>query len=82
MPRAQYDALKAWCQAQRKGSVYTDKKTDPSGNGEPPKDPKEPIVKDEVCTTIIGMFKHVLLFSQGATKALYDDQMITSLDVL
>jgi hypothetical protein len=28
------------------------------------------------------MFKQVLLFSQGAAEALYDDQMITTLDVL
>jgi hypothetical protein len=28
------------------------------------------------------MFKRVLLFSQGAAEALYDDQMITTLDVL
>jgi hypothetical protein len=28
------------------------------------------------------MFKQVLLFSQGAAKALYDDQMITTLDIL
>jgi hypothetical protein len=28
------------------------------------------------------MFKRVLLFSQGAVEALYDDQMITTLDIL
>jgi hypothetical protein len=28
------------------------------------------------------MFKRVLLFSQGAAEALYDDQMITTLDTL
>jgi hypothetical protein len=28
------------------------------------------------------MFKRVLLFSQGAAEALYDDQMITALDTL
>ncbi len=32
--------------------------------------------------TTIDMFKGVLLFSQGAAEALYDDQMITTLDVL
>jgi hypothetical protein len=32
--------------------------------------------------TTIDMFKRVLLFSQGAVEALYDDQMITTLDVL
>jgi hypothetical protein len=28
------------------------------------------------------MFKRVLLFSQGAVEALYDNQMVTTLDVL
>jgi hypothetical protein len=28
------------------------------------------------------MFKHVLLFSQGAVEALYNDQMVMTLDVL
>ncbi len=28
------------------------------------------------------MFKRVLLFSQGAAESLYDNQMITTLDVL
>ena len=28
------------------------------------------------------MFKQVLLFSQGVAEALYDDQMVTTLDVL
>jgi hypothetical protein len=32
--------------------------------------------------TTIDMFKQVLLFSQGAAEALYNDQMITTLDVL
>jgi hypothetical protein len=30
----------------------------------------------------VDMFKRVLLFSQGAAEALYDNQMITTLDVL
>ena len=28
------------------------------------------------------MFKHILLFSQGAAEALYDNQMVTTLDVI
>ncbi len=28
------------------------------------------------------MFKQVLLFSQGVAKALYDNQMVTTLDIL
>ncbi len=33
-------------------------------------------------TTTTDMFKQVLLFSQGATEVLYDNQMVTTLDVL
>jgi hypothetical protein len=33
-------------------------------------------------TTTVDMFKRVLPFSQGAAEALYDDQMVTTLDVL
>jgi hypothetical protein len=32
--------------------------------------------------TTVDMFKHVLLFSQGVAEALYDNQMVTTLDVL
>jgi hypothetical protein len=32
--------------------------------------------------TTVDMFKRVLLFSQGAAEALYDNQMVTTLDVL
>jgi hypothetical protein len=35
-----------------------------------------------ICTTTVDMFKRVLLFSQGAAEALYDNQMMTTLDVL
>ncbi len=33
-------------------------------------------------TTTTDLFKLVLLFSQRAAEALYDDQMVTTLDVL
>ncbi len=33
-------------------------------------------------TTTVDMFKRVLLFSQGAVEALYDDRMVMTLDVL
>jgi hypothetical protein len=33
-------------------------------------------------TTTTDMFKRVLLFSQGVAEALYDNQMVTTLDVL
>ncbi len=35
-----------------------------------------------ICTGPVNIFKRVLLFYQGMAEALYDDQMITSLDIL
>jgi hypothetical protein len=47
-------------------------------------DPQEEAAPLEarICKTTVDMFKRVLLFSQGAVEALYNDQMITTLDVL
>ncbi len=39
-------------------------------------------LKARICQTTVDMFKRVLLFSQGAAEALYNDQMVTTLDVL
>jgi hypothetical protein len=46
-------------------------------------DPEDPnIMKERFHQETIEKIKHVLLFSQGAAEALYDNQMIMSLDVL
>jgi hypothetical protein len=47
-------------------------------------DPREEAAPLEarIRETTIDMFKRVLLFSQGAAEAFYDDQMIMTLDVL
>ncbi len=39
-------------------------------------------LKARIRTTTVDMFKRVLLFSQGAAEAFYNDQMVTTLDVL
>ncbi len=39
-------------------------------------------LKARICETTVDMFKQVLLFSLGAAQALYDDEMIMTLDVL
>ncbi len=39
-------------------------------------------INARICTETIIMFQHILFFSQGMVKALYKDQMITSLDIL
>jgi hypothetical protein len=47
-------------------------------------DPQEDAIPLEAMfhQTTVDMFKSVLLFSQGAAEALYEDQMVTTLDVL
>jgi hypothetical protein len=47
-------------------------------------DPQEEVAPLEarIRTTTVDMFKRVLLFSQGAVEALYNDQMISTLVVL
>ena len=86
MPCAQFEALEAHQQARRDRGEDSDESTiqdedkDEDGND----DPREDVVPLEarIRTTTTDMFKRVLLFSQGAAEALYDDQMVTTLDVL
>ena len=88
MPRAQFEALEACCQAQREWGVNSDKLTVKDDNddndAEEAEDPQgDPaLVKTKIREDTVNMFTRVLLFSQGAAVALYDDQMITTLDVL
>ncbi len=44
-------------------------------------DPKVPVELQEQLRAIT-MFQHTLLFSEGAATALYDDQVVQSLDTL
>ncbi len=63
----------------------SDKETSPPGNEEDPKNPEDPeelIAEEEVHAKTILMFKCALLFIQGAAKALYNNQMVSSLDIL
>jgi hypothetical protein len=48
--------------------------------GDPQGEPA--LFETRIHETTVGMFKSVLLFSQGAEEALYDDQSITALDTL
>ncbi len=88
MPWAQFKALEACCKAQRERGMDSNESTidddDNDDNAEDAGDPQgDPaLVKTRICKDTINMFKRVLLFSQGAAEALYDDQMITTLDVL
>ncbi len=87
MPRAQFEALERRRQAWRDRGVDSDKSTvqdEDENNGDDEDDPLEEAapLKARIRETTVDMFKQVLLFSQGAVEALYDDQMITTLDVL
>jgi hypothetical protein len=87
MPRAQFEALKQRQQALHDRGVDSEELTIQDEDEDKDKDeddPQEEAAPLEARTrmTTVDMFKRVLLFSQGAAEALYDDQMITTLDVL
>ncbi len=85
MPRAQFEALKRCRQAWCDRGVDSDKETvqdeDEDDNEDDPQE-EAALLKARIRETTVDMFKRVLLFSQGAVEALYDDQTITTLDVL
>ncbi len=85
MPHAQFEALERHQQAWRDRGVDSDKETVQDKD----KDDDEDDLQEEAAPfkariheTTVDMFKRVLLFSQGAAEALYDDQMVTTLDLL
>jgi hypothetical protein len=83
MPRAQFEALKARQQAWRdRGkdsdeSIVQDEDKDKDGNNDLQEDAVP--LEARICQTTVDIFKPVLLFSQGAAEALYDDQKIKTL---
>ncbi len=83
MPRAQFEALELRRQAQHDRGVDSDEETiqDEDKDEDDPQEEPAPL-EARIRTTTVDMFKRVLLFSQGAVEALYDDQMVTTLDVL
>jgi hypothetical protein len=87
MPCTQFESRERVRQARRKRGVDSDKSTvqdkdeDDGDDGDDPQEEAAPL-EARICKTTVDMFKQVLLFSQGVVEALYDDQMITTLDVL
>jgi hypothetical protein len=82
MPHAQFEALEARCQVQHEQGVNSDESTvDDNDDTEEAEDPQdEPaLTKTRICEDTVNMFKRLVLFSQGAAEALYDNQMITTL---
>jgi hypothetical protein len=87
MPRTQFEALEQRRQARHDRGIDFDEETvrDKTKNEDRDEDDpqEEPApLEARIRTTTVDMFKHVLLFSQGAAEALYDDQMVMTLDVL
>jgi hypothetical protein len=87
MPRTQFESLEAPCQVQCERGVNSDKTTIHDSNDNDAEDAGDPqwepaLLDTRICETTADMFKRVILFSQGVAEALYDDQMITSLDIL
>ncbi len=87
MPCAQFEARERVRQARRKRGVDSDEETiqdedkDEGNDGDDSQEEAAPL-EAKIRETTVDMFKRVLLFGQGAAEALYDDQMIMTLDVL
>ncbi len=87
MPRAQFEALErrrqAWCDRGNDSDEETihDETKDKDEDEDDLQEEPAPL-KARIRTTTVDMFKRVLLFSQGAAEALYNNQMLTTLDVL
>jgi hypothetical protein len=87
MPCAQFEALEACCQARREGGIDSNKSTVNDNNYDDAEDAGDPqgepaLLETRIRKTTVDMFKRVLLISQGAAEALYNNKMITTLDIL
>jgi hypothetical protein len=87
MPCTQFEARERVRQARHKRGIDSDELTiqdkdeDDGDDGDDLQEEAAPL-EARICETTVDIFKRVLLFSQGAAEALYDDQMIMTLDVL
>ncbi len=81
MHRAQFETLKRCRQARRDRGIDSNKETVQDKDKDDPQEEAAPL-KARIHETTVDMFKQVLLFSQGAAESLYNDKMITTLDVL
>jgi DNA-binding TFAR19-related protein (PDSD5 family) len=95
MARADYEALVVKRRARRERGVDSDKKTvvdinegeENNHSEDKNNDPEDSETIEEALEKVlrqeaIAMFKRVLLFNEGAAKSLYEDQMITTFDIL
>jgi hypothetical protein len=87
MPPNQFEALERCQQARRDRGVDSDEETvcDETKDEDEDEDDlheKPAPLEARIRMTTVDMFKRILLFSQGAAEALYDNQMVTTLDML
>jgi hypothetical protein len=87
MLRAQFEALEQRQQAQHDRGIDSDEETIRDETKDKDKDDddshEEPApLEARIRTATVDLLKRVLLFSQGVAEALYDDQMVTTLDML
>ncbi len=86
MPHAQYEAQErrrqAWHDQGKDSAKSTVQDEDEDKDGDDALRVEVAPLEARICTTTTDMFKQVLLFSQAAAEALYNDQMVTTLDVL
>ncbi len=87
MPCTQFEAPEARCQAlcerginSNESTIDDDDNNDAEELGDPQGEPARLETRNR--KTTVDMFKRVILFSQGVVEALYDNQMITTLDIL
>jgi hypothetical protein len=87
MPCAQVEALEQRRQTWRDRGVDSDEenvhdKTKDKDEDEDDLQEEPAPLEARIHMTTVDMFKRVLLFSQGAAEALYNNQMVTTLEVL
>ncbi len=93
MPCADYEALEARYQAWRDRGDDSDDTTvmndddDDDDQGNPDlEEENEAAIDDSIEASIrratTSMFQRVFMFNQGAAESLYDDQMITTIEIL
>jgi hypothetical protein len=85
MPCAQFEALERCRQARCDRGIDSYKLTIKDDNDDDVEDAGDPqgelaLLETRIHETTVDMFKRVLLFSQGVAEALYDNQLITTLD--
>jgi len=82
MPRADYEALEARRQARRDRGDDSNDSTVVNNDNDQDDPSREDPIEATIRRATTTMFQRVLMFNQGAAESLYDDQMITTIEIL